>query len=580
MKNIIEIPSLSDFMKADIKNIIKDSPLPVCEEYAILLEKSAEQTATTRFLHSICSLSYKITNRTYLKNNETIDFELISTDEASLISKYIPYIFDSDIKARVADIVWPKIKNGTRISTAHIAINAYINSAKKLSKYDKFYAIQRLLRAADIALKIKKFNRKSTVWRALLNWIQNEINPNPQDDDIDILDFVLHKKVGNTKHIIKKCIYISYIFRAQQNYAGEQDLLQTIIKNISKLPWKTDSLLNYLQNRMLSSIEEQAKSYSPIGAAVHLKRAISKAREYKLSEETIRLHKILLHIQKNIENEMEAVKFSLDTTPIISKIDSEISGKEVHEAMHSLASIIPILYEEKQKTFIINIYKKNLFSSILSLDIVNPKGKTIATLHPLKFDGSQEDIKNITDRVFHHIASFQAPVYGKLIKYALEKIASEHSKEEISNEIEIILNNNYFIPEDHFDFFKNGLLHGIYDDIVTANSLIVPQLENSIRHYLELGGYITSNLSNRQIQAEQDLNKLLNSDDVIKILSSDICFTLRSIFTEKTGLNFRNNIAHGLLTYADQSSSSAYYAWGIIFKIIFLFSRLKSKNCQ
>lgn len=122
-------------------------------------------------------------------------------------------------------------------------------------------------------------------------------------------------------------------------------------------------------------------------------------------------------------------------------------------------------------------------------------------------------------------------------------------------------------------------MHGIYNDIAIGNALLVPQLENSIRHRLELSGHITSKINYRQIQEEQDLNRLLDNKFVIEMLSSDICFTLKAIFTEKAGLNFRNHLAHGLLTYSEQSSSSAYYAWGIIFKIILLFSRLKLQSC-
>lgn len=584
MEDFVKIPLLSNFIKIDIRSIVNNSRIPVCEEYLPSFEKIKDPNITILFFIYICGLTLDSTSRDGLVNLRHIglkktDSIFILEEDISHLFEYIPFICDTDIKARISDIVWIKAKNRVRIAAAHIAIKAYINSAKKISKYNKFYAAQRLFRAADIALKIKKFNKKSIVWRAILNWIQNEINQNPQDDDIGILEFALRKKIGNAKHIIKRCIAISEIFRRQHNYTSEQNLLQIAIKNIAKLPWKTNSLLNYLQRRMLSSIEEQAKSYGPIGEATFLKTAITKARAYKLTEEVTRLHKMLLNVQKNIENKMNTVRFSVDATHMLSKIDSLISGKNIHESIRALESIIPILNKDKEILYTIERCKKCICSSIISSDIVNAKGKTIATLPPLKFDNPQEELENIADRAFHHIALFYIPVYGEFICYALEKITSEHSKEEISNEIENILNDNFFIPNDHYNFFKNGLMHGIYNDIAIGNALLVPQLENSIRHRLELSGHITSKINYRQIQEEQDLNKLLDNKFVIEMLSSDICFTLKAIFTEKAGLNFRNHLAHGLLTYSEQSSSSAYYAWGIIFKIILLFSRLKLQSC-
>jgi hypothetical protein len=47
--------------------------------------------------------------------------------------------------------------------------------------------------------------------------------------------------------------------------------------------------------------------------------------------------------------------------------------------------------------------------------------------------------------------------------------------------------------------------------------------------------------------------RLLTEPELIKLIGEDDIFYLRYIFTEKGGLNFRNKVAHSLLTYEQYS---------------------------
>jgi hypothetical protein len=99
-----------------------------------------------------------------------------------------------------------------------------------------------------------------------------------------------------------------------------------------------------------------------------------------------------------------------------------------------------------------------------------------------------------------------------------------------------------------------------------ATHLLVPQIENSIRHVLNQRGLITTTLRNG-IQKERDINDLLPSDDVKQIFGEDLVFDLRGILIERFGHNLRNKSAHGLMPEEEFYDASSVYLWWLMLHI-------------
>ena len=76
-----------------------------------------------------------------------------------------------------------------------------------------------------------------------------------------------------------------------------------------------------------------------------------------------------------------------------------------------------------------------------------------------------------------------------LIVPALEQINLDHH---ISpNDLVEIVTNSPFIPPDRQNIFLRGLYHGFILDFMVASSLLVPQIENSLRYVLQQHGVIS-----------------------------------------------------------------------------------------
>ena len=130
-----------------------------------------------------------------------------------------------------------------------------------------------------------------------------------------------------------------------------------------------------------------------------------------------------------------------------------------------------------------------------------------------------------------------------------------------------LASNNPFIPPGREIIFARGYLAGLQGDYLESLSLLVPQVENSLRYLLNRQGVVTSSLSSEGIQEEFDPNVLLEMPEVKDIFGEDLLFDLKCNLTSRFGSNFRNLMAHGLLDYQDFYSYTAVYIWWLLLRI-------------
>ena len=117
----------------------------------------------------------------------------------------------------------------------------------------------------------------------------------------------------------------------------------------------------------------------------------------------------------------------------------------------------------------------------------------------------------------------------------------------MSDTFDSILYPNPFVPESRIIQFRQGFLRGLAGDWISSISILVPQLENSLRTLLGLSGIDVVSVDNEGVQQEKDLNALIYEKDFERLFGEDMTFQLQVILTEKAGFNLRNRVAHGLV---------------------------------
>jgi uncharacterized protein DUF4209 len=126
------------------------------------------------------------------------------------------------------------------------------------------------------------------------------------------------------------------------------------------------------------------------------------------------------------------------------------------------------------------------------------------------------------------------------------------------------------IPRGRGVLFTIGIHAGLQGRFIESLHVLIPQLENMLRCWLFDSKLISSTINHDGIQREMNLNQILELSATESLISEDLCYVLRALFTEQFGHNLRNEMAHGMLSPGSCFSDAAIYAWWLIFHMVAL----------
>ena len=126
-----------------------------------------------------------------------------------------------------------------------------------------------------------------------------------------------------------------------------------------------------------------------------------------------------------------------------------------------------------------------------------------------------------------------------------------------------------FVPCDRADVFALGFIRLFQGDFISAAHILVPQLENSVRHILSRNGQDTWTIRSDMTEESRSLPSMLNNCQAAleRILGPAIVFDMDNVFVFEGGPKIRHSIAHGLISGAECSSADSIYACWFIYRL-------------
>ncbi|MDU0366883.1 DUF4209 domain-containing protein [Microbacterium sp. KSW4-17] len=123
------------------------------------------------------------------------------------------------------------------------------------------------------------------------------------------------------------------------------------------------------------------------------------------------------------------------------------------------------------------------------------------------------------------------------------------------------------VPPDRARSVGTALFYGYVGDFFTAFQLLVPQIENLVRHRLRDAGESTSRYRDG-VEDENSLPSLLGSAKLDEVLDVRMAYELRALFGGIGGPNLRHRTAHGQLPDAEEDSPYPLYVWWLTWKFV------------
>lgn len=498
-----------------------------------------------------------------------------SSADVAALAKHLARISDCALRARIADVDW--IVNRATESV-EVALAAYLSAAK--SSHDAGKALEDLnfikyiIRAARLARQTGKLAQVQSQLRSFFShYLEHDEHSYTL---LNLIGAMLIAKIPENEVLADCAEERAVRLEARGSWMLARSYWSLLQEIGSAL--KDDALVGKARLSLAEThVKEAEMASSCIVAAHHIEQGISAFR--KIPGQTQRLgqlHKQLLQYQENFLSEMILIEEKIDGKELFHRAVRAVAEADtLNDAFLNLGKLLHFdlpregvcqkIAEEHMKRFLFSNFMPGVKSS--------RTGKTLAR----ESTGESNDGQRLREKTYEKGAMAFDFVAQATIAPAAAEIYDRFRPSLV--EVLELIEHSLFIPESRSLVYAKGILCGLEGDFDTAAHLLIPQIENSLRHLMSAAGHLSSRLDDDLIQDEYLLHHLLYRSEMHDVVGPDNVFRIRTLFTERFGLNFRNNLAHGLVDLGVYPSHSAISTWGLAVYLVF-FPAVSMQLCK
>lgn len=504
----------------------------------------------------------------------------LSSEDLNSLAKIIDKIQHTPLKARIGDLLWVcnKPKDPAH---AKAAIDCYISDGINpitwprtgKTEFERAYRLAKLLNDPGRLTKIERH-----LMDALINDAEDFI-------DISYLVGDLIGEIGalyeHTSDIAERLEILGQRFMSSGNYQNAIRYFGLSSKNyqkalneskyISALVKTADCYALDAEIHFSSSKGTKLISNSMLESAIHAYRRVPNKhrKQYSVDQKISDLRHKLNEAGKYTLEKMRTFQTPIDgADEIIALSKKHVSGKTTeYEALIYLSGLcIAPNYNSLKKREKENM-SKYLFSSLFGSAQYSSDGRVVAKTPAIGFNDDHESVDNaINDKMIRSFSN-EIELNVKLcIIPALQQILAEHNINK--HFIFDMCDFSPLIPKSNINLVTSAIWLGFEYDFSTAIHLIAPQIEKIVREQLKQHGVHTTHIDANSIEHENGLSTLLDMHETVAIFGQDQLFELKALFSDSTGPNLRNEVAHGLLTDSAAYSTAPVYAWWVLLRMI------------
>jgi hypothetical protein len=555
-------------------------------DYSTEFSKLADQfkEGGDQELFSVCCLITAITSMRLCPSNTRAPFspmfviedrrgalpEDITDQSLDALSEWLPEIVDPELKARIADLLWLRRR---KPEYAHTAISAYVDSAKVLEDPDHWPpCTDRIERGLRLSAMYRR--QTSEHFTKTVDYIESILEKYAGSDSmclsVKLLNLLADFKYGDPNKYTDLAISIAEGAHSAGNWHKAENAWEVaekwaiILKNISK---RETIIANWAE-----TYAEQAKaadgglaSSTWMQKSIELYKRVSNSRARR--EE---LYQQLRRYQEKTLEQMSAMKGEkIDLTESIEASIKAVSGKSFENAIFNLAFAIASIPDyEDIKRQAQEESNKYFFSNIFGAVHIDRDGLIIASV-PASIGVTDDDqgkaiwAKMLRTVEIHH----RLHVFGAIEPAIREINLEHHCSEEM---VFTFIRDNPFIPHGFEYLYAKGLHAGLTGDFIVATHLLIPQLENCLRHILQENGVETTTLNTFKLQERLRIGAILEHPKLSEVIGINMVLDFQALLVERKYGNLRNEVSHGLIPSDYFYQPSIVYLWWLALRFCLL----------
>ena len=580
-----------EFIAATFEAPIRDSNNVDCWTLADLYKiAAARQTETGNesaarvfgFLSAVTNIHFKPADRAepygpmfVMNDKRGIVPADLRGDQSSIFSQLVPIVQNPGLRARLADIAW--INDRTSPSMAQQAISAYCQATQLVFDGNaEFFNGNRfasdsdgcdmLLRACQIARATGWKEPESSGLEELIRAIlEDTVNRKADKGFLDIGQISLRFGIGGPIVLAERAE--TWALSKEMHPRSSRDLLKLAASAYAQLgSGQARDRCLVAAAECLATMAEAAGSRGMV-AASHLTDAIDELRRVPNTGDRRReLETALLAAQAGILDEMGTVSTEIDLTDHVTRARRRVAGMSLAQALAGFATLEKSPDPDSLREAAQKQANENLLSNIMPHQLVDEEGKVIAT-SPGFFGDEEDGALTLRHIIIRNEGIRRDFVAQGQIEPARQVIQIEHPLDR--RDFFPIAEMSPFVPGNRANMFSLGFSRFFGGDFVSALHILVPQLENSLRHVLKQHGIDPSVIHSDMTQENRSLSGLLDNEReaLEKIFGPAIVFEIDNLFNFRGGPALRNRVAHGSMSDAACHSAEAIYACWFVFHL-------------
>ena len=474
------------------------------------------------------------------------------------------------LRARLYDVLWERTKDHKACAEATLS---YIEAAEQLNSDDNWlYASTCYQRALSLGAKLGREKEPYTkVTESLLNAARTAAKDPMGFRCCRMMELLIQSRTGEPTEFAP--IAAACAIRAHD--AGDMHTarcyraVEADWHKLAKNPEAEKAARLAAGETYVEEAEKRASGAdaSAMAAASFLTNGIEALRRAGAAPARIEeLRERLTKHQGDCHKEMKTFSTPFDLSKEVQAAREYVKDPNLREALLKFAFGHSLVDPKRVREEVLELAKQYPMTHLFGTSLIDEKGRTVAKkegLHNLKGELLEEQTEA---EMFHHVSQFnwhfRAAAY---IDPARLQILNDHHP--TFQDLLFLVRDNPFVPPGHEGIFLRGIHAGFHGDFLVASHLLVPQIENSLRHILESNGVDVSNLMSDGTQPVKVLGAIFGMEATTKICGESLCFELRGHLIQKTGYDFRNVIAHGFASEANCYSNAALSTWWLVLRI-------------
>lgn len=503
--------------------------------------------------------------------------EDFTEEEWTFFEEILSDVTESLLKARLADLLW-LYKKPRDPNDAMVAIEAYISHDIDSDTWHRDVN-DCWERAARLCIQLRDFEKLDSIKNQLFSafefvytdsklmnlWIASLMDKLKVDSDFrEAIASNLSKSANNLfgeGDFYSARSYFELSAKKYKQAGDEKGWLGSLVSIGECFEREGDLRVDRSKLAANSFYENAIQAYRKIP---------TKFREdYNVNVKIKETRKKISVSGKESLDEMVMIKSpEIDITELVEEAIAHVSGKSHAEealawfsGVHSVPNYDEFCSDAKENM------KKNIFSSLIGGTQMSEDGRVTAKIPSMNIDSGEDDpaYKAVLNKEVQQLFSIDVNfvVKGQILP-ALRQILKEHRISK--NMMRVLCQHSPIVPQDREYLLGFAIWLGFEHDFVSSIHLLCPQVEHIVRMKLKEAGAHTSKIDLNGIETENGLSTLMDLPEAVQVFGEDLCFELKSIFTDSMGFNYRNEVAHGLMD--DSPSNATIYAWWMVFRLV------------